>query len=219
MSRREVLLTPLDAELLSHLGRSTTLVRACRSLGITHDRGIYRLRRMARAVGAPIVRTSKGGRSHGATRLTPAGRSLLALGPGVALPHRRRADADVGFLWEGDWTPGPVPTVRVPGGPRLSVAFAAEPGERVRVAVDPSSVLLATGRFATSARNVLPGVVRSVRSRGPGAGGAQRSVTVAVGGRSVPVAVTSGAVRSLGLVPGRRVFLYVKATALRRVGP
>jgi len=218
VTRREVLLSPLDAALLRQLGRTTTLVRACRELGITHDRGVYRLRRMARAIGTEVVRARKGGSTHGTTRLTDAGRALLALGPGAALsPRSTSTEEGAAFVWEGVWRPAPTPSVDVPGGPKLWVAFSAEPGEVVRVAVDPTSVLLATDRYATSARNVLPGVVRAVRGTGPRARGSPRLVAIDAGGRSVPVAVTDAAVRSLELRPGRRVYLYVKATALRRV--
>jgi molybdate transport repressor ModE-like protein len=215
---REVVLTPLDVGLLDLLGREATLVEACRRLGISRDRGVYRLHRLERATGHPLVLTRKGGQGHGGTRLTSRGRSLLERGAGALLapPARARRSARRTEL-AGTYARTPTPTVHVPGGPDLAVAFAAGPGDAVRVAVDPEAILVARHRFPTSARNVLPAVVRSIHRTGPGTGGGQRLLRADVGRNAWVVAVTEGAIRSLSLAPGRRVLLYVKATAIRRL--
>jgi len=217
MTRRETVLAPVDIDLLGLLRRTTTLAEACRVLGISRDRGSYRLRRLARAAGTPVVRSVRGGDGHGTTRLTPAGVALLRRGAGrLAGGRRAREPPSTIASLEGYYAPGTPPTVQVPGGPILAVAFDARADERVRLVLDAESVLLARQKIETSARNVLPGIVERVHGTGPGAGGAQRLVVVRVGDLRLPAAVTAAAVESLGLVPGRRVFLYVKATALHR---
>ena len=218
MTRREVVLAPIDTALLGQLERETTLAAACERLGISIDRGAYRLRRLARALRSPVVRTGRGGAGHGRTRLTEMGREIRERGSGAVLtPSDRRRSARGPSELVGTYRVGSPPTVRLRGGPTLAVSFVAEPDERVSVSIDPASILLATGRFPTSARNVLAGVVRAVRSAGPETGYAQRRVEVAVGRRAFSVAVTPAAVESLGLRPRRAVYLYVKATAVRRL--
>lgn len=214
--RREVILSPSDVALLDHLARHPSLTAACRSLGFSTDRGRYRLLRLGRALGTSAVVGARGGAERGRTELTAAGRTLLDAGAGTVVGPAAPRAASERLSVEGTWAPGAVPTVRVANGLRLAVAFRARPGERVRVEADPASVLLATGRFASSARNVLSGRVVRIRRTGPGTGGAQLRAEVRVGGWTVPVAVTGAAVRDLRLVPGRRVYLYLKATALRR---
>ncbi|MGB6501811.1 MAG: TOBE domain-containing protein, partial [Thermoplasmata archaeon] len=63
--------------------------------------------------------------------------------------------------------------------------------------------------------NVVPATVESV---GPGTGPFGRRLRVRAGRTRLTVALTREPIRTLGLTPGRRVYLYVKATALRRVG-
>ena len=99
-----------------------------------------------------------------------------------------------------------------PGGRRV-VAVRAEEGERVRVQVDPRSVLLSSGRFPTSARNVLRGRVVS-RLHLPGW---QTQVNVRLGRELLSVLVTPGAERELGLRAGSPVWIYLKATSIRRI--
>lgn len=219
MNRRPILLTPVDLALLSQLGRTASLVEACRGLGITRDRGTYRLRRLARLAGGPVVDAQKGGRFHGSTRLTERGAALLRRGSDAVAVDAGATARDRGvrpMALEGVWHQRPQPNVVVEG-LRLFVGFRADESERVRVELDPESVIVATRRFPTSARNVVPGVVRSVRRRGPGTGPVSDRVQVDVGGPLVEATVTERSVDRLGLVRGRRVFLYVKATALRRV--
>ena len=213
---REVVLTPLDRALLSSLARATSLVEACRRVGISRDRGVYRLRRLDRALRSPVAVTHRGGPQHGMTRLTDTGLAILAQEPGSTVaraPHRANAP---GTILTGTYRGGTPPIISVGGGLELAVAFDAAPGERVSVRLDPESILVATRRFATSARNVLPGVVRA-RDRSPASSGGGRVVlSVEVAGHRLAVALTESAIASLGLRPGRAVYLYVKATALRR---
>lgn len=212
--RREVWVTPLDVELLREIDRSQNLVHACSALGIGRDRGVYRLRRLRRAVGVPLVRTYKGGVVGGRTELSPLGHRLASGGPGplpsdMAHPGRRSASSVVHL--RGRWHARPYPNVEVPGGPRLWVSFLAQEGARVKLSLDPDSVILARKVLRTSARNVLAGSVVSIR-RGPGP---QAQVEAKVGPTRLRSWVTPQALAELDLRPGDRVYLYVKATALR----
>jgi molybdopterin-binding protein len=217
---REVLLTPLDRDLLGSLARATSLVDACQRLGISRDRGVYRLRRLSRALQRPVAVTRKGGAHHGTTHLTDAGLAILRQEPGTALGSAGRVTRSAPeSILSGVYRSGPSPRVEVPGGPDLAVAFEAEPGEPVSVRLDPESVLVATRRFPSSARNVLRGVVRSVDRSPRSSGGGRVLLGVRVGTAEIAVAITEAAIDALGLRPGRGVFLYVKATALHRRVP
>lgn len=215
--RREVVLTPMDVALLDHLARDPSLSNACRSLDLSPDRGRYRLQRLNRALGSAVTDSTRGGAGGGQSALTAAGRALLDAGAGAVVGPSRISRHQVGVEGSGTWSPGPVPSVRLDAGPTLAVVFRAVPGERVRVGVDPASIVVATRRFATSARNVLKGTVRSIRSVGPGTGGAQRALEVDVDGWRFSVPVTPEAIRALRLARGTRVYLYLKATAVRRL--
>lgn len=220
MTRREVLIAPVDLGLLWALSRSGSLTEACRTVGLSRDRGVYRLRRLRRAVGAPVVRSERGGAAHGLTRLTAAGRALLERRPGDSLARPGRSGGrEPGATLEGRWEAGDPPTVRLAHGPTLRVAFAARAGETVQVHVDPEAVLLAAARFPTSARNVLPASVVGVRAPPRADDDSPRWVDLRVGGHRLVASVTASAVRALRLARGRRVFAYVKATALRRRDP
>lgn len=89
---------------------------------------------------------------------------------------------------------------------RLEIPLgAAQPGETVQVAIRAGDILLATeAPRALSARNILPGTVESLETRG-----ALVVVQVNAGVRFT-VHVTAGAARSLRLVPGRAVWLVLK---------
>jgi hypothetical protein len=52
----------------------------------------------------------------------------------------------------------------------------------------------------------------------PGIAGRGTTVVVRAGSLTLRVAVTGESVRTLGLATGTPIWLYVKATALRRVG-
>jgi len=81
----------------------------------------------------------------------------------------------------------------------------AEPGSEVRVAIRGGDILLATeAPHFLSARNILPGTIESIETRG---------VLVAVrvqAGASFLVHVTPGAVRSLELASGQLIWLVIK---------
>jgi molybdopterin-binding protein/molybdate transport repressor ModE-like protein len=207
---REQVLTPSDVALLATLSQEPNLVQACRQLGMSRDRGMYRLRRMGRAIGAPVVRTARGGVHAGRTQLTPQGRALLRRG---VAPLRRGGPSEQrgARVLEGTWTAGPEPSVLLRGGLRLRVSFAAAPGSRVVVAVDPESILVARRTFPTSARNVLRGEVEGIEAGAPN----RWTLTVRARGALFDAAVTPASVRALHLRPGVPVVLYLKATAIR----
>ncbi len=81
----------------------------------------------------------------------------------------------------------------------------AVPGSEMRVAIRAGDILLATeAPHFLSARNVLPGTIESIETRG---------VLVAVrvqAGASFLVHVTPGAVRSLELAPSQLIWLVIK---------
>jgi len=81
----------------------------------------------------------------------------------------------------------------------------AGPGSEIRVAIRAGDILLATeAPHFLSARNILPGTIESVETRGV-------LVQVRVkAGAAFLVHVTPGAVRSLGLAPGQLVWLVIK---------
>jgi len=90
----------------------------------------------------------------------------------------------------------------------------AAPGEAVQVAVRGGDILVATERpRGLSARNILEGVVQSMEARGT------LVVMQVNAGVRFTVHVTPGAVRSLKLSPGRRVWLVVKTHSCHLVTP
>jgi len=86
----------------------------------------------------------------------------------------------------------------------VPLGYAAA-GSRVRVAIRPGDILLATERpHGLSARNVMDGRIVSLEQRGT-------MVIARVDcGVAFIVHVTPGAVRALGLTPGRHVWLVLK---------
>ncbi len=215
MSRRPSPVSDVDVALLKEVGRRASVVAAARALGISRDRAVYRLRRLARAFGGPVVVAERGGTRHGETRLTALGDRVAHGGfEAIELLAARPAERETHpNLLTGTYRAGPPPSVDV-GRLALRVAFSATDGARVSLLLDPEAVLVARGRFPSSARNVLPGVVER---NAPGPGPEERTAIVRVGDARLRVALTPETVERLGLARGRRVFLYVKATALRRV--
>lgn len=197
-------LTPLDVQLLARLDAEPNLVRAARGLGIGRDRAVYRLARLRRLYGGAVARGQRGGHEPGSTRLTRLGRRLLG---------RERGDRPGSNHWTGVYRAFPTPRVVIDRSSELEVAFRARDGGTVRVAVDPEAILVGRRRVALSARNVLPARVErsTISSNGTA------SITARWNSRTVRVALTAGSVRRLGLTPGRRTFLYVKAVAVRRL--
>jgi molybdate transport repressor ModE-like protein/molybdopterin-binding protein len=212
--------TDLDVALLRSLEVERSVVAASRSVGISRDRATYRLARLREAFGGPVVHSERGGRSHGGTHLTPLGDRIVRGGFDTVelldarLPSTRLSRPN---LLRGIYHASPAPQVDLGHGLRLRVAFRADEGEAVHLLLDPESVLVARGRFPSSARNLLRAVVeRTVRP--PGALGT--TLRVRVGHHRLRVAVTDEPIRQLHLRAGAHVWLYVKATAVRRVaGP
>lgn len=199
-------ITPVDQQLLEALALAPSVAEACRRAGLTRDRGIYRLRRLSEGFGGPVVRSRRGGPGVGGAHLTRLGRALLerARGEPAGAPRRNRLC--------GTFRAGPPPRVEVDGGPSLVVAFRARDGERVAVGCAPEALLLARAEFDTSARNVLPVVVAGHRAVGRD----REEVRLALGPAELRASVTPAAVARLRLERGRRLFVYLKATALRR---
>jgi molybdopterin-binding protein/molybdate transport repressor ModE-like protein len=196
-------LTPVDVRLLAELAREPNLVHAARTLGIGRDRAVYRLSRMARLYGGPVAKGAHGGKAAGTTRLTPLGRRLLA-GSSAGRGTNR---------WSGEYRAGPPPHVALSGGAALEVSFPGRSGEPVVVEVDPAAIVVSLRPIDSSARNVLPVVVSTVRSRGK----LQAELLGAWHGLTVHVVVTPKSVERLHLAPGRAAYLHVKAPAVRRV--
>jgi molybdate transport system regulatory protein len=216
-ARRAHLVTDADVALLRALARARSLVEASREVGVSRDRAVYRIARLARAFGGPVVRASRGGAGHGGTRLTPLGDRIVRGGFDAVelLDARPLAPPSAPNLLHGTFHRGRFPELHVGRGLALRVAFEADDGEAVSVQLDPEAIVVARRRFPSSARNQLTGAVESVRGR---PGEPERTMVVRCGGVPLRVAVTEEPVRQLRLRPGARVVLHVKATALRRVG-
>jgi molybdate transport repressor ModE-like protein/molybdopterin-binding protein len=216
MRRGSNVVTDRDVALLRSLAQERSVVSASRHVGISRDRAVYRLDRLARAFGGPVVTSVRGGRAHGGTRLTVLGDRIVRGGFDSVelLEARPLAPLSASNVLHGVYHRFPCPEVVVGRTLHLRVAFPAEDGERVALLLDPEAVLIARHRFASSARNVLAGTVEAVRRAGP----LDRTLVVRTGAVRLRVAVTAEPVRQLRLRPGARVVLYVKATALRRVG-
>jgi len=215
--KRANLVTSTDVALLRALAQERSLVGASRRLGISRDRAVYRVERLERAFGGRVVRAERGGSGHGGSTLTSLGDRIVRGGfDSVELldAHPITPLSEPNLL-HGVYRCSPTPEVRTEGGLRLRVAFPAREGESVSVLLDPESVVVARRRFASSARNVLRATVERVR-RDPGAMGL--TLVVRSLGTPLRVAITEEPVRQLELRRGAIVYLYVKATALRRVG-
>ncbi len=216
MPRRAGVVTSTDLALLDALGEEQSVVAASRRIGISRDRAVYRISRLGRAFGGPVVASARGGRAHGASQLTELGYRLVRDGFDAVelVDGRPLAAPPLANRLDGTYRRAPAPTVEIGDGVRLRVTFPAADGERVGLLLDPESVLVARRRFPTSARNVVPGTVERIA---PGPGRLGRMVMVRCGRVRIRVTVASETVRQMGLRPGARVLLYVKATALRRV--
>ena len=215
--RRTNLVTSTDVALLRALAKERSLVGASRRLGISRDRAVYRVERLERAFGGRVVRAARGGSSHGGSTLTALGDRIVRGGFDSVemLDAHPLTPLSEPNLLHGLYRRSPTPEVHVAGGLRLRVAFPAQDGEAVSILLDPESVVVARRRFASSARNVLRATVERVRHE-PGAVGL--TLGLRCQGTPLRVAITEEPVRQLSLRPGATVYLYVKATALRRVG-
>ncbi len=95
------------------------------------------------------------------------------------------------------------------GGVRIGVPYGAmTPGARARVGLRAGDILVATARpHGLSAQNTLPGTVRAVERRGY-----ESEVSVDCG-PLFRAEVTPRAVETLGLAPGRQVWLVFKSNS------
>lgn len=212
---RDVVVTPLDIELLSALEATGSIVKACSRIGVTRDTGMYRLSRLSRAARSPVAVSVRGGSNRGGTTLTDSGRRVLRSGVG-RLRTTKASEVVLGMnVLRGTWRPSPQPRVVLGSGISLVVTFAAREGQSVRIAIEPEAIVVARSRFESSARNVIPGTIDEVRHVD-----ARRSVLHVRVARDVwlDAAVTPRSVRLLGLRQGARAFLYLKATAVARLG-
>ncbi len=206
-----------DVALLRAIAGERSVVRASRRVGMSRDRAVYRLHRLARAFGGPVVAGVRGGSEHGASLLTPLGDRIVRGGFGAVelLDAGTAASISRPNLLHGTYRRRPSPRVDLGEGVELRVAFPAEDGAPVTLLLDPEAILVARRRFPTSARNRLRATVERCTA-GPGA--LERTLLARAGPLRLRVAVTEEPVRQLGLRRGATVWLYVKATSLRRVG-
>jgi molybdate transport system regulatory protein len=214
---RANLITSTDIALLRSLAQERSLAAASRRLGISRDRAVYRIERLERAFGGPVVLAVRGGAGHGGSTLTRLGDRIVRGGfDSVELldAHPLTPLSEPNLL-HGVYRSRPTPEVHVEGGLRLRVAFPARDGEPVSVLLDPESVVVGRRRFASSARNVLRATVERIRRHSRTLG---LTLEVRCFGSPIRVAITEEPVRQLDLRPGTTVYLYVKATALRHVG-
>jgi len=213
---RSGVVTSTDIALLRAVAESRSVVAASHRLGISRDRAVYRIERLERAFGGRVLRSARGGAGHGSSTLTSLGDRIVRggfdsvelIGAHPLLPLARPN------LLRGVYRRSPAPEVRVGRSLRLRVAFPGRDGEPVALFLDPESVIVARHRFTSSARNVVRATVERVR-REPGELG--RTLLVRNPDARLRVAITDEPVHQLGLKPGAVVYLYVKATALRRV--
>jgi molybdate transport system ATP-binding protein len=99
------------------------------------------------------------------------------------------------------------------GGTRVQTAsLDLERGTRVTLGVRAEDILLSLEPLElTSARNVLAGTIEELKPHGPSV---ELRITTPV---SFRVIVTPASVRELGLEPGKRVYLLIKAAAFHRL--
>jgi molybdate transport system ATP-binding protein len=102
--------------------------------------------------------------------------------------------------------------LRIIDGPLLVVPRReAQPGDRLRVAIDADEVVLARGEVgALSARNLIVGTVERVVAHG-----SEAEVLVRTGGVVWVVGVVGSAVEGLGLIEGTEVRMIVKSRSCR----
>ena len=216
-NRRPDHVTSTDLALLRSLAQERSLAGASRRLGISRDRAVYRVERLERAFGGAVVHAVRGGSGHGGSTLTPLGDRIVRGGFDSVelLDAHPLTPLSKPNLLHGVYHRAPRPEVWVGRALRLRVAFDARDGEPVSLLLDPESVVVARRRFPSSARNILRGTVEAVRHD---TGALGRTLWVRCAGARLGVAITEEPVRQLDLRPGVSVWLYVKATALRRVG-
>lgn len=203
-----------DAALLRAVAEHGSLNAAADALGRSYSRAHGRVDELEAALG-PLVERERGGSGGGGSRLTDAGRELLARFDrlaaaldGTAATERLVLDGTV-VDREGD-------LVTVETGAGRVRALALTDAERVQVSFRADAVTLhrpagAPERAATSARNRFGGVVTGVDRAA-----ATATVSVDVGVDSpLAVRVTTESLDRLDLTVGDDVVATVKATATR----
>ena len=192
-----------DAALLRAVAEHGSLNAAADALGRSYSRAHGRIDELEAALG-PLVERERGGSGGGGSRLTDAGRELLAR-------FDRLAAALDGTVVDRE---GDLVTVETGAG-RVR-ALALTDAERVQVSFRADAVTLhrpagAPERAATSARNRFGGVVTGVDRAA-----ATATVSVDVGVDSpLAVRVTTESLDRLDLTVGDDVVATVKATATR----
>jgi molybdate transport system regulatory protein len=218
----EVTVDERDAAVLAAVDREGSLSAAADALGRSYSRVQKRVSALEDECG-PLVARTRGGADGGGSRLTPAGRDLLARFARVRAALTGTAETETAVLSGTVRTcDGELATVDTAVGPVRALRF--EDAGDVQVAVRADAVTLhdpadAPAADASSARNRFAGVVESVEERESVA-----LVHVAVEddeatgderGAVLPVLATQASVDRLALAPGRAVVATFKATATR----
>ncbi|MDP4024239.1 molybdenum ABC transporter ATP-binding protein [Methylobacterium sp. NEAU 140] len=182
------------------------------------------IERLRDAAGVPIVYVSHAvaevARLAATIVVLDAGR-VAAAGPAGEIlrradlvPVREEAGALLDMTVEGPDTETGLTRLAGPAGGLLVPGLARPPGARVRVRVPARDVLVATeAPRGLSARNVLPGRVRSLAPSDAGV-----MVTIECGGATLVARLTAAAVRDLALEPGRPVLAVIKSAAFDPAG-
>lgn len=74
-----IALGPGKADLLAAIEAAGSIAAAGRTMGMSYKRAWSLIETMNREFGAPMVHTSRGGRSFGGAALTPTGKAILNL--------------------------------------------------------------------------------------------------------------------------------------------
>ena len=87
------LMGPNYERFLTAVERTGTIREAGKVVGWSYRTCLNRVRRMEQVLGAPVLATTRGGRTHGTARLTPVARRLLRVFGKWREAMRRKADA------------------------------------------------------------------------------------------------------------------------------
>ena len=88
---KEIAIGPGKADLLAWIDETGSIRRAAQGLGMSYMRAWELVRTMNRCFESALVETVRGGASGGESRLTPAGREILALYRQMATDGSRAA--------------------------------------------------------------------------------------------------------------------------------
>ncbi len=214
MTRRANVVSDQDLSLLRSLDQSRSVVAASAHVGISRDRAIYRLQRLRDAVGGPVVTSERGGSGHGGTRLTDLGHRVARGGFNSVELVAARASAGLSApnRLAGVYRHVPTPAIRARAPSPPSGGVRRRRGRAGRAPPRPGGDPRRARAVRDQRAERAPGTVESIRP----AGRLGRTLVVRVGPVRVRAAVTPEPIRQLGLAPGTSVYVYVKATALRR---